>query len=150
MQVLSNFHFISLNRIVTVIFNPCLVNSVSEDFACSFTVIYPASYTGCLNLSVCASVQFSSVVQLYPTLGDPMDCSTPGFPSITNSRSLPKLMSIELVMPSNHLILCPPLLLLPSIFPSIRVFSHESALHIRWPSIGVSASTSVLLMNTKD
>ena len=52
---------------------------------------------------------------------------------ITNSRSLPKPMSIELVMPSNHLILCCPLLLLPSIFPSIRVFSNESALHIRWP-----------------
>ena len=53
--------------------------------------------------------------------------------SITNSRSLPKPMSIELVIPSNHLILCCPLLLLPSIFPSSRVFSNESALHIRWP-----------------
>ena len=53
--------------------------------------------------------------------------------SITNSRSLLKLTSIESVMPSNHLILCRPLLLLPSIFPSIRVFSNESALHIRWP-----------------
>ena len=53
--------------------------------------------------------------------------------SITNSCSLPKPMSIELVMPSNHLILCRPLLLLPSIFPSIRVFSNNSALHIRWP-----------------
>ena len=53
--------------------------------------------------------------------------------SITNSRSSPKLMSIESVMPSNHLILCHPLLLLPSIFPSIRVFSNESALRIRWP-----------------
>ena len=53
--------------------------------------------------------------------------------SITNSRSLPKLISIESVMPSNHLILCRPLLLLPSILPSIRVFSNESALHIRWP-----------------
>ena len=53
--------------------------------------------------------------------------------SITNSWSLPKPMSIESVMPSNHLILCHPLLLLPSIFPSIRVFSNESALHIRWP-----------------
>ena len=53
--------------------------------------------------------------------------------SITNSRSLPKLMSIELGMPSNHLILCRPLLLLPSIFPRIRVFSNESALCIRWP-----------------
>ena len=53
--------------------------------------------------------------------------------SITNSQSLRKLMSIELVMPSNYLILCHPLLLLPSIFPSIRVFSNESVLHIRWP-----------------
>ena len=53
--------------------------------------------------------------------------------SITNSWNLPKPMSIELVMPSNHLILCRPLLLLPSIFPSIRVSSNESALHIRWP-----------------
>ena len=53
--------------------------------------------------------------------------------SITNSRDLLKLMSIESVMPSNHLILCHPLLLLPSIFPSIRVFSNESALRIRWP-----------------
>ena len=53
--------------------------------------------------------------------------------SITNSQSLLKLMSIELVMPSNHLLLCCPLLLLPSIFPSIRVFSKESVLHIRWP-----------------
>ena len=53
--------------------------------------------------------------------------------SITNTQSLPKLMSIESVMPSNHLILCHPLLLLPSIFPSIRVFSNESALHMTWP-----------------
>ena len=65
--------------------------------------------------------------------------------SITNSRSLPKLMSIELVMPSNHLILCFPLLLLPSILPSITVFSNESALHIRWPkywSFSLSVSPS--------
>ena len=61
-----------------------------------------------------------------------MDCSTPGFPG-TISRSLLKLMSIDSAMPSNHLILCRPLLLLPSIFPSIRVFSNESVLHIRWP-----------------
>ena len=62
-----------------------------------------------------------------------MDCSMPGSLSITNSWSLLKLMSIKSVMPSNHLILCRPLLLLPSIFPSIRVFSKESVLHIRWP-----------------
>ena len=67
------------------------------------------------------------------TLCNPMDCSIPGFLSITNSQSLLKFMSIELVMPSNHLILCHPLLLLPSIFPSIRIFSNESALCIRWP-----------------
>ena len=64
-----------------------------------------------------------------------MDCSTPGFPiHLTNSWSLLKLMSIESVMPSNHLILCHPHLLLPSIFTSIRVFSIESALHIKWPT----------------
>ena len=70
--------------------------------------------------------------------------------SFTISRSLPKPMSIELVMPSNHPVLCHPLLLLPSIFPSIRVFSNESALCIRWPNIGVSASTAVLPMNAQD
>ena len=63
----------------------------------------------------------------------PMNCSTPGFLFIPISLNLLKLMSIESVMPSNHLILCCPLFLLPSIFPSIRVFSNESVLHIRWP-----------------
>ena len=77
-------------------------------------------------------VQFSSV-QLCLTLCDPMDCSMPGFPSITISQSLLKLMSIKSVMPFSHLILCRPFLLLLSIFPSIRVFSKESVLHIRWP-----------------
>ena len=62
-----------------------------------------------------------------------MDCSTPGFPVHHNSRSILKLISIALVMPSNHLILCRPLLLLPAIFPSIRVFSKESVLQISWP-----------------
>ena len=76
--------------------------------------------------------QFSSVSQLCPTLCDPTNCSQASL-SITNSRSPPKPMSIELAMPSNHLILCRPLLLPPSIFPSIRVFSYESAPHIRWP-----------------
>ena len=73
------------------------------------------------------------VAQLCLTLCNPMNRSTPACLSITNSQSLLKLMSIESVLPSNHLILCPPLLLLPSIFPSIRVFSNESALCIRWP-----------------
>ena len=79
------------------------------------------------------TVPFSSVAQSHLTLCDPMDCSTPGFLSITSSWSLLKLMSIELMMPSDHLILCRPLLLLPSIFPSIMVFSNKSVLHIRWP-----------------
>ena len=77
-------------------------------------------------------IQFSSVAQSYPTLCDPMDYSTPGLPIHHHSQSLLKLMSIESVMPSNHLILCHPLLLPPSIFPSIRVFSNESVICIRW------------------
>ena len=77
-----------------------------------------------------SSVQSLSHVQLFAT-----QCTAAhqASLSITNSQSLFKLMSIELVMPSNHLILCRPLLLLPSIFSSIRVFSNESVLHIRWP-----------------
>ena len=74
-----------------------------------------------------------------------MDCSMPGSLSFIISQSLLKLMSIELVMPSNHLILCHPLLLLPPVFPSIRVFSDESALRVRWPG----ASASVLPMNIR-
>ena len=77
--------------------------------------------------------QFSSVAQSCLTLCYPMGYSMPGFPVHPNSQSKLKLMSIESVMPSNHLILCHPLLLLPSIFPSIRAFSNESALRIRWP-----------------
>ena len=77
--------------------------------------------------------QFSSGTQSYLTVCNPIDCSTPGFLSVTNYRSLLKLMSMDSVMPSNHLILCRPLLLLPLIFPSIRVFSNELALCIRWP-----------------
>ena len=75
---------------------------------------------------------FSSVTQSCLTLCNPMDCSTPGLPVHHQLPEL-KLMSIESVMPSNQLILCCPLLFLPSIFPSIRVFSNKSALRIRWP-----------------
>ena len=74
-----------------------------------------------------------SITQLCPTLCNPMDCSTPGSLSFTISQSLLKLMSIESVMLSNHLILCRPLLLPPSIFLSIRVFSNESVLPIQRP-----------------
>ena len=79
------------------------------------------------------SFQFSSVAESCWTLWDPMNCRRQASLSITKSQSLPKIMSIESVIPSNHLILSCPLLLLPSIFPSIRIFSNESALHIRWP-----------------
>ena len=74
-----------------------------------------------------------SVAQSCLTRCDPMNCSTPGLPVLHQPQSLLKLMAIESVMPSDHLILCHPLLLPPSIFPSIRVFSNESVLRIRWP-----------------
>ena len=77
-----------------------------------------------------SSVQWLSHVQLFAT---PQTAARQASLSITNSWSLLKFMSIESVMPSNHLILCRPLVLPPSIFPSIRVFSNESVLHIRWP-----------------
>ena len=79
------------------------------------------------------SHQFSSVAQSCLTLCDPMNRSTPGLPVHHQLPDSPKPMSIESMMPPNHVILCCRLLLLPSIFPSIRVFSNESALHIRWP-----------------
>ena len=78
-------------------------------------------------------VQFSSLAQSVWLFATPWTAAHQASLSIINSWSLPKLMSIESVMPSNHLILCRSLLLLPSTFPSIRVFSNESALHIRWP-----------------
>ena len=92
-----------------------------------------------------SSFQFSLVTQSCPTLCDPMGCSTPGFPV---HHQLPELTQTHVHwvgMPSNHLILCCPLLLLPSIFPSIRVFSIESVLRITWPkywsfSFGISPS----------
>ena len=77
---------------------------------------------------------FSSVESFSPVrLCNPMDCSTPVFPTHHQFPELLKLMSMESVIPSNHHILCPPLLLLPSVFPSITVFSSESVLRIRWP-----------------
>ena len=88
---------------------------------------------GCHLLLQCMKVKSESeVAQLCPNLMTPWTAAHQAFLSITNSQSLLKLMSIESVMPSNHLILCHPLLLLASIFPSIGVFSNESALYIRW------------------
>ena len=95
-------------------------------------------------------VQFSSVTQLCLPLCDPVDYKCQASLSITNSWSLLRLMSIKSVMPSSHLILCRPLLLPPSIFPSIRVFSKRQFFASGGQSIGASASASVLPKNTQD
>ena len=92
-------------------------------------IYYLWSYFGCYRKNRLNSVQFSSVTQSCPT-ATPWTMACQAFLSITNSQSLLKLMSIDSVMLSNNVILCCPLLLLPSIFPSFRVFSNESALHI--------------------
>ena len=97
-----------------------------------------------------SSVQFSSVAQSSPTLCNPMNCSTPASLSITSSQSLPKLMSIESVMPSNHLILYCPLLLRPQSFSPSGSFQMSQLFASGDQSIVVSASTSVLPMNTQD
>ena len=96
---------------------------------------------------VFSSVQSLTCVWLFAT---PWTTAHQASLSITNSWSLLKFMSIKLVMPSNHLILCYPLLLLPSVFPSIRVFSNESVITSGGQSIEVSASASVLPMNKQD
>ena len=109
----------------------------------------------CLTLCDSMDYQFSSVhslnrVRLFETT---WTTARQASLSITNSWSSPKLMSIESVMPSNHLILCPPLLLPPSIFPSIRVFSSESVFHIRWPkywSFSFNISPWISPMNIQD
>ena len=98
-----------------------------------------------------SNVQFSSVSQLCLTLCDPKDCSTPRPPCPSPTpRDYPNSCPLSPVMPSNHLILCCPLLLLPSIFPSIRVFSKSQFFASGGQSIGVSALASVLPMNTQD
>ena len=97
----------------------------SSAVCCHFTLKTPATEPKRVS-----SVQSLSCVQVFVT---PWTTAHQASLSITNSQTLPKLMSIESVMPSDHLILCCPLFPPPSIFPSIRVFSNESALHIRWP-----------------
>ena len=96
-----------------------------------------------------AGFQFSPVSQSCPNSFPPVDCSMPGFP-VLHAQSLLKLMSIQVVMPSNHLILCHPLLFLPSTFPSIRVFPVSQFFASGGQSIGASASASVLPMNIED
>ena len=114
----------------------CLLHPTPSWWGFSLSAFLPSVTTrGCPSscvfpLPVLSSVQSLSCVRLFAT---PWIAAHQASLSITNSRSLLKLMPIELVMPSNHLIFCHPLLLLPPIPPSIRVFSNESALHIRWP-----------------
>ena len=104
------------------------------------------AYEKMLN-TICHAVRSLNCVQLFKT---PWTAVCQASLSIANSWQLLKLMSIELVMPSNHLILCHPLLLMPSVFPSIRVFSTKLVLCIRWPNYWSSASTSDLPMNIED
>jgi len=124
--------FTSLSR------SQILRNSSLSDFPRLFFLVLIISFY------FSQSVQSLSPVWLFET---PWTAAHQSSLSITNSCSLLKLMSIQSVMPSNHLILCRPLLLLPSIFPSIRVFSNESVLCIRWPNTVISPSESILPMN---
>ena len=106
-------------------YHPAISSSVVPFF--SYPQSLPASETFPVSQLIVAKV-----AQSCPALCDPLDCSTPDFPVLNCSQILLKFMSFELVMPSNHLILCHSLLFPSSIFSSIRVFSNESALHIRW------------------
>ena len=127
---------------------------ISEDFCSSvsllgmFFALLPQHYNWFSAVfSLFSSVQLLSHVQLF---ANPWTAVCQASLSITNSQSLLKLRSIESAMPSNHLIFFRPLLLLPSIFPSIKVFSNESALRIRWPKYWLLASASVFRMNIQD
>ena len=110
------------------------VNVMLEGKVCIylFETLLSKHYSCITNVSktTFSSVQLLSYVRLFAT---PWTAAHQALLSITNSRSLLKLMPIESVMPSNHLVLCRPLFLPPSIFPSIRVFSNESVLHVSWP-----------------
>ena len=110
-----------------------LMKLISSSFWTSCNTLY-LDVVMWLNSTSVQSVQLISCIQLFVT---PWTAACQASLSITNSWRLPKPMSIESVMPSNHLILCCPLLLLPSIFPSIRVFSNESVLRIRWPKFHI-------------
>ena len=105
----------------------CLLEKQGAGKLAIWTLIFHIHFTV---ISQFSSVQSLSRVRLF---GTPWTAARQASLSNTNSQNLLKLMSIESVMPSNHLILCHPLLLPPSIFPSIRIFSNESILHIRWP-----------------
>ena len=117
-----------LNQLIQVASSPWFIECLQGEVLSSYDHLI--SYMEIILIMVVVVVQSLSCVQLFAT---PWTAAHQASLSITNSWSLLKLMSIELVMPSNHLIICHPLLLMPSVFPSIRVFSNESVLHIRWP-----------------
>ena len=114
------YNFILLTKMQAFLLKVCLQSS--------WIILHPINYWSRVRRQ-----SVSSVNQSCPTLCDPRKCSTQASLSITNSRSLLKLMPMKPMMPSSHLKLCHPLLLLPSIFPSIKVFSNELVLCIRWP-----------------
>ena len=125
--------------------------SCQHSLFCSYLFIFKVSngrWSPCFEslLSQLGSVSHS----LMPDSATPRTAALQTSLSITNSRSLLKVTSIKSVRSYNHLIFCRPLLLLPSMFHRIRVSSSESALHTRWPNIGLSVSTSVLPMNIQD
>ena len=124
-------HFLRQGIFLTQGLNPRLLHWQADFFILSLSHLGSHIYNRLLYKNLIgSSVQSLSHVRLFAT---PWTTARQASLSIKNSRSPPKPMSIESVMPSNHLILCHPLLLLPSVFPSIRVFSNESVLHIRWP-----------------
>ena len=112
--------------------------------------VVSTALAGRFSITAPPGVQFSSVAESCLTLCNPWTAAGQASLSITNFWSLLKLMSNKSVIPSSHLILCHPLLLLPSFFPNIKVFSNEPVLRIRWPNIGVSASASILPKNIQD
>ena len=123
-------------------------------FSAFFTLLFPESCSQCLRGAWCSLLRgwgtlcyCCSVTKSCPTLCNPWTAALQASLTFAISRSVLKLMSIKSVTPTNHLILCCPLLLLPSVFASIRVFPNELALRIRGQSIGASSSASVFSMN---
>ena len=139
-KVMTNLDSIFKSKDITLAIKAHLVKAM----------VFPVVMYGCENWTIKNAAPFSSVTQSCLTLLTPWTASHQASLSIINSQSLLKPMSIESVMPYTHLILCHPLLLPPSIFPSIRVFSMSQFFPSDGQSIGVSASTSVLPKNTQD
>ena len=132
-MVLLYFYLVQLALLLLILLNLYLVNYLSGFF-------FIPLFSGLVSISQWRSAllsfhlsQFSSATQSCPVLCNPTTEACKASLSITNSQSLFRLISFESGITSNHPILCRPILLLPSVFPSIRVFSHESVLHIRWP-----------------